>query len=307
MSVRRSRETTSEKHGKPRSREEAIPEMQCVAHEQQELSSRVERYKHTPQSAFCLPTSAHHWLICQNHAGPRKFLVQTDNQEHDVSGLNNQQIIYLPPGTRTQWDFSPAEGSTHLLIPDKLLLQVLSNERAFAGIQERGPLMGALMPTLSQFINSSSNRVNSEQDFSHLALSEFILEAAQMLTHELSVQEGKGRSETRFGDHLSAEALQILKGFMWDNIERNITLAELARLVHLSPFHFSRIFKEKTQTSPHQALLRMRVRKARSLLPHSRTLTEIAYCCGFSDQAHFTRVFKAQTGFTPKQFRKATA
>ena len=307
MSAHHSQGIGSKKHGKPRSREEAIPTMSCVVHEQQELASRVEHYKNSPQSAFCLPASTHHWLICQNQRSPERFLVQAEEREHDVGGLNRQQMIYLPPGTKTQWDFSPAAGSTHLLIPDKLLLQTLSSERAFAAIQEQGPLLGTFMPRIARFMNARGNPLSLMSNPSDMALSEFILEASEHLAHELSGLHGEGGTDSRSEENLSPGALQTLEDFMWDNIERNITLAELARLVHLSPFHFSRSFKARTQITPHQALLRIRVQKARALLPCAETLTEIAYRCGFSDQAHFTRVFKAQTGFTPKQFRKATA
>lgn len=296
----------SEKQKSSRSREEAIPVMNCFVHKQEELASRVEQYTNTPNSDFGLPASSHHWLICQRSCGPQHFLVQAEHDEHDVSGLDKQSMIYIPPGTRTQWEFSPVEGSTHLLIPDRLLLQGSPDERTFAALQERGPLLGALMPKLSRFIHHRKRHLDSASSPSNLALSEFILKATEMLAEELSGGVIASQLGATASPALSPQALSILKDFMWDNIERNITLEELARLVHLSPFHFSRSFKKVTGVPPHQALLRMRVRKARVLLPQAKALTEIAYCCGFSDQAHFTRVFKAQTGFTPKQFRKAT-
>ena len=106
---------------------------------------------------------------------------------------------------------------------------------------------------------------------------------------------------------LSPETLQSIWDYMWENIDRNITLAELAKVAHMSPFHFSRVFKAVTHVTPHQALIRMRLQKARTLIPRSDSLTEIAYRCGFSDQAHFTRTFKSRTGYSPKQFRKMSA
>ena len=280
--------------------------MSCTILKQEELSARIEQYKDSPHSAFCLPASTHHWLICQNQRGPREFLVQADQLECDIGGMSKQQTIYLPPGTRTQWHFSAVEGSTHFLIPDKLLLHALSCERAFSSIQEQGPLLGAAMPRLSRFVNTFSHRLSLGRNPSDLAFCDLILKFAEGLARELSVRNGEVRLPELSTNSLGPQALHVLEDYMWENIERNITLAELAHLVHLSPFHFSRSFKQSTQITPHQALLRIRVRKARILLPESRTLTEIAYRCGFSDQAHFTRVFKAHTGFTPRQFRKAT-
>ena len=307
MSNRSSPNSDSQGGKKISSREEAIPEMKCKVHEQEELCSRIECYENSPESAFCLPSTTHHWLICQNHSGPRRFLVQADAREHDIGGLDSRQMIYLPPGTRTQWDFSSAVGSTHFLIPDKLLMQALSNDRDFAATQERGPLLGTAMPRLSRLILAHQRQLKMEGDLSKMALSEFTLEVSEALARELSGQGVAQRLPTSSREKLGAQALKILEEFMWDNLERNISLAELAQLVHHSPSHFSRIFKQETGTTPHQALLRMRIQRARTLLPQSKTLTEVAYRTGFSDQAHFTRVFKTQTGFTPKQFRKATA
>ena len=280
--------------------------MTCRTHEEAELSSRVEQYEHSPHSAFALPSSTHHWIICQNNRGPQQFLVQAEGVEHDASDCTRQQIIYLPPGTKTQWEFSPVEGSTHLLIPDKLLLQTLGCERSFANILEQGPLLGALMPELSSLINSRHKYLKTEQGHSSLALSDLVIEATDAFARGVITNANKKSAPSGSRESLGLTMLRTLEDYMWDNIERNITLAELAQVAHLSPFHFARKYKEETQRTPHQALLRIRVRKARVLLSGSQTLTEISYSCGFSDQAHFTRVFQSLTGFTPKQFRKAT-
>ena len=306
MNGRRSQKEGGKLNKKASSREEAIPEMSCVVHKHQELSSQVEHYKNTPELAFELPATTHHWLICQNAAGPKHFLVQVGETEHKVGGLNEQQMIYIPPGTKTQWDFTSAKGSTHLLIPDKLLLETLSDEGDFAKMLGQGPLCGALMPRLSGFIHSRRDSLSLEANPSDLVLSEFILGASEVLAQELLAQHKGQKPPVVARENLSRKALQFVEDFMWDNIERNITLAELAKLVHLSPYYFSRSFKKETQTTPHQALLQLRVRRARILLPKAKTLTEIAYLCGFSDQSHFTRVFKKHTGFTPRQFREQT-
>lgn len=83
-----------------------------------------------------------------------------------------------------------------------------------------------------------------------------------------------------------------------------ITLKELAKKAHLSPRHFQRIFQESMGRSPIDHLLHVRIRKASDLLLHSsRTITEIAFDCGFSDSNYFSRQFKKMMNQTPKQFR----
>ena len=89
------------------------------------------------------------------------------------------------------------------------------------------------------------------------------------------------------------------------HFQERLTLEMLARKAHLSPRHFQRIFSECTGHSPIDYLLRVRVREAGKLLRHSnRSITEIAFDCGFQDSNYFTRQFKKIAGETPLNYRK---
>ena len=81
------------------------------------------------------------------------------------------------------------------------------------------------------------------------------------------------------------------------------SVAEMARLVGLSPWHFTRVFKTETSKTPKRYLKEIRMQKAEELL--SRTLLglkEIVYAVGLNDRSHFSRDFKRRHGLTPKQF-----
>lgn len=82
------------------------------------------------------------------------------------------------------------------------------------------------------------------------------------------------------------------------------TIADLAALSDTHPTHLMRAFRAKTGTTIGEYLRRRRVAKAcRLLAATARPLSEIAADCGFADQSHFTRVFRALTGRTPTAFR----
>lgn len=88
-------------------------------------------------------------------------------------------------------------------------------------------------------------------------------------------------------------------------IDRPVSRNDAARAVHLSPAHFSRLFKRETGISFIQALNRRRIDRAAELLARSeRTLKEIAQLCGFSDQSYFTRVFVKHLQTTPAAYRR---
>lgn len=84
-----------------------------------------------------------------------------------------------------------------------------------------------------------------------------------------------------------------------------ITLDDLARRAHLSTRHFQRIFQECMKHSPIDYLLHIRVQKAAEMLRHGgRSITEIAFDCGFSDGNYFSRCFRKITGITPGRYSK---
>lgn len=99
---------------------------------------------------------------------------------------------------------------------------------------------------------------------------------------------------------LSPWQLRRVTEFIEDNHSRVIRLQELAALAGLSESYFCSAFKASTGLSPHAWQMRRRVEHAQALLLQPRaSLPHIATVTGFSDQAHFTRVFKKLTGITP--------
>ena len=103
---------------------------------------------------------------------------------------------------------------------------------------------------------------------------------------------------------LSGHRLQLVLGFIADNYGTDLSIAELAKVAGMSPFHFAREFKRSTGTTPHQYLIKFRVERAKSLLAESKLpLVEVGFRSGFSHQSHFTRLFHRFTGTTPQSYR----
>jgi AraC-like DNA-binding protein len=96
--------------------------------------------------------------------------------------------------------------------------------------------------------------------------------------------------------------------FMSENFRRGPTLGEIAKHVHLSPFHFHRRFTELLGITPKHFLLECQVFHTKRLLFARETeLAEISKICGFAHQSHFTSRFKQFTGLTPTRWRKMTS
>jgi AraC family transcriptional regulator len=105
---------------------------------------------------------------------------------------------------------------------------------------------------------------------------------------------------------LSQSTLQQLKEYIDVHLNQDLKLIELSAIAQLSPYHFLRLFKQRTGITPHQYILQQRIEQAKHLLQHSKlSIAEIAVRTGFSDQSHLTRCFKRRFGITPKQLRQA--
>jgi AraC-like DNA-binding protein len=95
------------------------------------------------------------------------------------------------------------------------------------------------------------------------------------------------------------------KELMSAMLGEEIPLVRLASECGLSVRHFARAFRQSTGVPPHRWLLKYRVERSRDLLSRCRlSMAEIAASCGFADQSHFTRVFRAVIGASPGTWRR---
>ncbi|MET0676234.1 MAG: AraC family transcriptional regulator [Bradyrhizobium sp.] len=90
------------------------------------------------------------------------------------------------------------------------------------------------------------------------------------------------------------------------NSHRQITLEDAAAEAGISPFHFLRLFARALGVTPHQYLVRSRLRHAaRRLAEDDAPITGIAYDVGFADLSNFVRTFHRAAGASPLKFRQA--
>ncbi|KQT92693.1 hypothetical protein ASG60_21180 [Methylobacterium sp. Leaf469] len=112
------------------------------------------------------------------------------------------------------------------------------------------------------------------------------------------------RSVKQVGAGLSDRQFRRLRDYMSANFAGTVKLDDIASVVGLSSSQLLRTFRQRTGTSPHQYLTRMRLDHARTLiLGGPMSLAEIALTCGFSSQSHLTSVMRREDGLTPGALR----
>ena len=104
------------------------------------------------------------------------------------------------------------------------------------------------------------------------------------------------------------EAVSIIekaKSYIRDNYKKDISLDEVSREVDISPYYFSKLFKQETGGNFIEYLTEVRLRNARELLKDSGlSIKEICAESGYSDPNYFSRIFKKYEGVTPSEFRE---
>jgi AraC family transcriptional regulator len=105
---------------------------------------------------------------------------------------------------------------------------------------------------------------------------------------------------------LSTSQLKMAQSLLAADLTEPPPLDKVARSCGMSISRFARAFRATTGLPPHRWLRAFRVERSKELLLSTATsLAQIAYDCGFADQAHFTRVFSAATNLTPASWRRA--
>lgn len=102
--------------------------------------------------------------------------------------------------------------------------------------------------------------------------------------------------------------LQRVRDRMHDDFPAAPTLTALAREAGVHPGHLVRVFRRHFHCAPAEYVARLRIERARQALTATAApISDIAAAAGFSDQAHFTRRFKAALGTTPARYRRESA
>ena len=127
-----------------------------------------------------------------------------------------------------------------------------------------------------------------------------------VLVHELV----RLNSGTAGGNHhlrggLAGWQKNQVRDYIDEHLDDNISLAKLAGLTRLSPFHFARAFKQSFELPPRRYLTLRRIERAKELLRQpDLSVTRIGLNVGFSDTSSFSAAFRRETGVTPTDFRR---
>lgn len=223
--------------------------------------------------------------------------------------VHHGEVAIIPAGPQWEWGFKGETKSD--MLPLCLEETFLREVAQSVGVDPDGVeilhLLGARDSQIERIGLSLKAEVEAEGLLGGKLYAESLANALAitLIRDHSSLGRAAVRKMTR--EHsvgLSKRALTDTIDYIGDNLEKDLKLAEIAGAAHMSPYHFSRLFKESTGTTPHRYVIDRRVRRAKELLQNSTIpITEIALSCGFANQSHLNRHFKRLFGVSPKTLR----
>jgi len=164
------------------------------------------------------------------------------------------------------------------------------------------PWRSGAVPPLAELIVLGEQAQAAAEERSETGLDEMAMVFASRFLDLLAGKARKGRKIS------AADRRRAVEAALWidEHSYENIGLAEAATQVGLSQFHFLRLFSKSIGVTPHQYLIRSRLRRAAKLLAErERPVTDVALASGFADLSNFVRTFHRAAGVSPSRFAAA--
>ena len=103
-------------------------------------------------------------------------------------------------------------------------------------------------------------------------------------------------------------AVELAKEYINNNYSKDISLDDVSRQVNISPYYFSKIFKEDMGEGFVEYLTKIRMEKAKELLTTTEySMKEICAMVGYADPNYFSRSFKKNVGVTPTEYKEGSS
>lgn len=252
-----------------------------------------------PQYLAATPARDHH-LICYCVQGRGRLVQRRAGTVHE-SVVSAGMSILMPAGYESVFE-GQAAASARLRMPTDLVT------RCAEEIGMRAPASVEIMNVFSvcdPAIECFGKLILAEIDRPEHPTQPLIVESLScgLAAHLLRRYNAFDLPPPDRPAGLRPRILERVVGYVEDNIDRSITLVELAAIAEVSRFHFARMFRLSTGLSPIAFVERSRLRRARQYLQDGTlSIAEIALAVGFSDQSEFTRRFHRHVGTTPAAF-----
>jgi AraC family transcriptional regulator len=264
----------------------------------------VQQYQYPSSTTVCemeIPALSEHWLTLPL-GNPAQLTQKRDDRTHE-SIVYRGHSIFTPAGQPSYWRGEASD-------TDETMLHIHLNPELVRQVAQTAEIDAI------DLVNCFSKPDLRLHQIAMLLLSELNSDGimgrlyVESLTQVLIIHLLRNYSSSTpqiAPQHNGLTAIQLRQtiDYIQTHLDQNLSLAEIAEVINISPTYFSSLFKRATGNSPHQYVIQQRVERAKELLKTTDlAIASIAFQVGFSSQSHLTQHFKRLTGSTPKQVSK---
>lgn len=281
---------------------EVLPEQPIVSSRSYNWTGIVaEQFHHRPNHLISPHLQQH--LVTLNFGRPYTLTQQFDGRSQHAQVVKGNMIL-TPAGRATEWHWQNNVNVLHLRLEPSLVNTVA--EQALEIDPQRVEIVHHFsVPDLmiEQLGQALLMELLSEHPSGRLYVDSL---TNVLVAHLLKHHSTAPRVQAQPTPGLPPYKLQQAIDYIQDHLEIDITLADIAAQVGVSPYYFARQFKQSTGVAPHQYHTQHRIERAKTLLSQSdEPIADISFRLGFTSQSHFTAQFRKLTGTTPSVFRRS--
>lgn len=260
------------------------------------LRSSDARFERVHTSAGYNSNAVKRHLIGLHLGAPVPILHQRNGQEK-IHHFRPGDVIFTPAGPDVHYAHPAEVDAFYIELDPQMVLQTATE----IGLSEDQVNLRDNLGTSDPTIHQIGHALLRELEAPGLGGRIYV----ETLTTQLAIHLLRRYSEAQPAHDAQAEPnaarLRPVIEYIHDHLADDLSLAELARIVHLTPYYFSRLFKQTYGVAPHQYVIQQRVEAARRLLENPRlTVAEVALMVGFVDHSHLIRHYKRLFGRPPR-------
>lgn len=242
------------------------------------------------------------FMVVRYHSGETPMDRQFDGQWTRTK-CQPGHFSLLSRAAESHWHWTDEVEVSHLYLSNELMSRVASDmlDQEVGEILLHDVLRGS-DPVVNGIVDTMTLEA-SRQEQGNALYAEAL--GVQLAVHLLRSYASCAEREKPLAGQLSQAQVSRLREFIDAHLQDSMTLVDLAGVLNLGVWTFGRQLQRTLGCTAQTLVMQHRIDRASSLLLADQlALKQIAAVCGFADQAHMTRSFRAHTGMTPGAFRK---
>ncbi len=245
------------------------------------------------------PRLDHHYIVL--HLGGAKRVHRRGERAEQIVEMEPGALSLVSVGSAYQWRTEGVIDYAHIYLPpERLAAAAAELRRRDGGGIELAEGVGIRDDLLRHLFEALLVEVGGEADSLYVdTLYNALL--ARLLAEHSSLNAAMRTAPVA----IAPRRLAAVVDYVDANLAGEVSLADLAAVAQLSPFHFARAFAQTTGRTPHAYVMDRRLEAAKRLLREGGlSIGLIAERCGFASASHLSSRFRRTTGFTPTDFRR---